>query len=254
MINDNSKPLVLIGSNASLWLLKDMCEQHGIQIHGIIDDNYFGNTDSLEGIPVIDTECALEADPSKLEHYKQNYNFFLATNYVPSTTPALKTQLENNTEKLRRLRNFIDRFDLPCISLVDQSARVHPSCVIGKNVIVDAMCYFCANNHIEDYCSFFAGTMIGYHNVIQRGTVFQRRSGTMHYNTFGRDVYVGLHSQISGERLTIADGTIIHPCLCVRRSTKEGETISLAGRDLRKIYYFYTMEDDPNFPGQVDKE
>lgn len=244
-INDHSKPLILIGSNSALWFLKDMCNQHRIRIHGIIDDDYYGNTAELDGIPVIDTETALQSDQAKLNHYKQNFNFFLATNYVSVSTEIQ----QRNNRKLLLLRNLMDSLDLPCISLIDQSAKVHPSCVIGKNVFVDAMCYFSAHNHVEDYCSFFAGAMLGYHNQIKRGTVFQRRAGTMNYNTFGRDVYVGLHSQISGERLTIADGTVVHPCMCVRRSTEPGEIISLAGGDLRKIYYFYTMEDDPNFAG-----
>lgn len=238
MINDNSKPLILIGSNSALWVIKEMCDQHRVDIHGIIDSNYFGNTDVMDGIPVIDTELTLENDVARLAYYKQNFNFFLATNYVPDRTDVQRA----NTQKRNRLRELIDRLDLPCVSFIDPSARVHVSNRIGKNVVIDALCYISAHNAIGDYCSFFAGTMIGYHNTIGTGTVFQRRSGTMHYNTFGKDVYVGLHSQISADNLFIADHTVIHPCMSIRRSTAEAEVISLANRDLRKVYYFYTME------------
>ncbi len=235
-INDNSRPVIFIGSNSALFLLIDLCQQQNITIHGIIDGDYWGNTDAIEGIPVIDSEASFQ-DADKLDYYKSNFNFFLATNWLPDRNDV---QIRNR-EKRQRLIDVIESYQLPCISLIDDSARVHPSNKIGRNVTVDALCYISPKNIIGDYTSIFAGTMIGYHNVMGRSVVFQRMAGIMHYNHVGDDVYVGLHSQICVNEVSIGSGTVIHPCMAIKRDTTENELISLAGRDLRKVYPYYSI-------------
>jgi serine acetyltransferase len=236
MINDNTKPLILIGSNSALFFLQELCEQHNIDLAGIIDSDYYGNTDQLEGIPVIDSETSFD-NPDKLEYYKNNYNFFLATNWTSGTSATH----QRNFKKRKQLIEIIETKQLPCISLVDNSARVHKSNVIGKNVLIDALVYISPKNIIGDYTSFYASTMIGYHNVIGNSAVFQRHAGIMHYNNVGDDVYIGLHSQICGDNLNISSGTVVHPCMAIKRSTTENELISLAGRDLRKVYPYFSI-------------
>lgn len=233
-INNNTKPLLLIGSNSALMFLIEVCEQHNIIIAGIIDSDYYGNTTELEGLTVVDTEESLH-DPAILENYKKNYNFFLATNWL-SDTDAVSSRNRNKRNNLIRL---IDQFEIPCISLVDKDARVHKTNQIGKNVFIDALCYISPKNTIGDYTSIFAATMIGYNNTIGRSCVFQRHSGIMHNNIVEDNVYVGLHSQASCSGLVIRKGTVVHPCLMIRRDTQENEVISLVGKDLRKIYQLY---------------
>jgi hypothetical protein len=228
----------MLGSNSALFFLVDLCEQHNIKIAGIIDSDYYGNTSHLENIPVIDTEDSLN-DPVKLQHYKENYNFFLSTSWVTGTD---NIQLRN-LEKRKKLIGLIEEKNLPCISLIDSSSRVHKSNQIGKNVIVDSLVYISPRNIIGDYTAIWAATMIGYCNTIGKSCVFQRHSGIMHYNKIGDHVYFGLHTQDSVGSLNIANGTIIHPCLMIRRDTKENEVISLAGKDLRKVYNHYTIVD-----------
>ena len=57
----------------------EICEDAGITVHGIIDNDYFGNTDYIDDIPVIDTEFSF-SDLEKLKYYRDNFNFFCATN------------------------------------------------------------------------------------------------------------------------------------------------------------------------------
>jgi hypothetical protein len=238
MVNDNSKPLVFVGSNSALIFLTDICEQHGIEVAGIIDSDYYGIEDTVDGIPVIDTEESLTV-PACLDYYKQHYNFFLATNWLPDPDPVQT----RNRQKRDRLMSLIDQYDLPCITLIDDRAHVHKSNQFGKNIVVEAFCYISPNNIIGDYCEFFAHATIGYKNNIGRNIVFQRHAGLMHHASIEDNVYVGLHSQIFGNNLTIAQGTVIHPCMALKRSTKTDELISLAGKDLRRVYNKYTIED-----------
>jgi len=237
MVNDSSRPLLFLGSNAAMWFFVDACEQHGIEVAGIIDSDYYGNTSHINDIPVIDTELSFE-DSEKLKYYKENFNFFLATNWLADRDPISI----RNKEKRQRLIDIIDQFELPCISLVDKSAKVHRTSSIGKNVFIDGFCYISAFNSIEDFVSIFAYSAVGHHNTIGRNSVIQRQSGIKDYNTLESNVYVGLHSQIFGDELTISQGTVIHPCIAMRRSTVADEVISLAGKDLRKLYQLTNVD------------
>jgi acetyltransferase-like isoleucine patch superfamily enzyme len=230
-INDNSKPLILLGSNAALWFITDICSRHHINVHGIIDSDYFGNKDHLDNIPVIDSELAFE-DPEKLQYYKDNYNFFLVVNWTAQQVPV---HIRDFNKRLK-LIEAIEKYDLNCISLVDHSSVVHNTNVIGKNVLIDSFCCISAFNNIGDFTSIYAYAAIGHHNTIGRNCIIQRQSGVHAFNTLEENVYVGLSTQVFGDHLTLKKGTIIHPCLAVNRSTNENETVSMAGKDLRRIY------------------
>ena len=195
ILNDNSKPLIFLGSNSALWFISDICRRHNIKVHGIIDSDYFGNKAHLDNIPVIDSELVFE-NPTTLQYYH----------------------------------------NLNCISLVDKTSVVHETNIIGKNVLIDSFCCVSAYNTIGDFTSIYAYAAIGHHNVIGRNCIIQRQSGVHMSNILEENVYVGLSTQVFGDHLTLKKGTIVHPCLAVNRSTKENETVSLAGKDLSRIY------------------
>ena len=77
--NDNSRPLILVGSNSNLEKYIELCDQLDITIDGIVDSDYYKNTDKLFDIPVIDTE-------DNLNFYKETHNFFCATNWIPESS------------------------------------------------------------------------------------------------------------------------------------------------------------------------
>jgi hypothetical protein len=230
-INDNSKPLILIGSNSALFLIQDICDQYDIKIHGIIDSDYYENTAEVGGIPVIDTELSFN-NATKLANYKENFNFFLATNWQPDRDPIS----ERDRNKRKMLMALIDQFDLPCISLVDRTAIIQKTNVIGKSVFIDALVYISAQNIIEDFVGIYANAKIGYKNIIKRNSVFQRSSGCMHMTTVEENVYFSLHVGVFVSNITFGEGTVIHPCLCMGRGTEKNELVSLGGKDLRRIY------------------
>ena len=59
-INDTSKPLIFLGSSVAMEVFSTSCENLGMKIHGIMDNDYWGNSESYYGIPVIDTEESLK--------------------------------------------------------------------------------------------------------------------------------------------------------------------------------------------------
>jgi tetrahydrodipicolinate N-succinyltransferase len=233
MINDNTKPVIFLGSNSALWYYKDLFAKLNITVHGLIDSDYFGNTNSIDGIPVIDTEENF-SDHAILKKYRDDFNFFLVINWTGEKNPVQT----RTRQKRKKFIDLIELHDLPCVSIVDPTANVHPTVSIGKNVLIDAFVYMSGYNTIGDFTGVFAYAAIGHHNTIGKNCVIQRQAGIHVFNTLEDNVYVGLSCQVFGEGLTLQSDTIIHPCLAVNRSTKSGELVSLAGKDLRKIYPF----------------
>lgn len=231
ILNDNSKPLIFLGSNSALWFISDICRRHNIKVHGIIDSDYFGNKAHLDNIPVIDSELVFE-NPTTLQYYQANFNFFLVVNWTGQQDPIHLRDFE----KRLKFIEMIEKYNLNCISLVDKTSVVHETNIIGKNVLIDSFCCVSAYNTIGDFTSIYAYAAIGHHNVIGRNCIIQRQSGVHMSNILEENVYVGLSTQVFGDHLTLKKGTIVHPCLAVNRSTKENETVSLAGKDLRRIY------------------
>ena len=232
-INDATKPLILIGSNSKMFFLKDICEELNVDIVGIIDSDYFGNTEHIDGIPIIDTEASFH-DPEVLAKYKNNYNFFLATNWSPYKDPVAA----RNRQKRLKLIDLIDKFDLPCISLVDPTARVQKTTKIGKNVFIDSFVYISAHNQIEDYVSIFALTGIGVGNTVKRNSAIQRRSAIMHNTVLEQNVYFELGVSVFVSDVVFKTGTVIHPGIIMGRGTQENEVVSLVGKDLRRVYAY----------------
>jgi carbonic anhydrase/acetyltransferase-like protein (isoleucine patch superfamily) len=233
MINDNSKPLILLGSPLGLWFIADVCTRNNIKIHGIIDNDYFGNKEHIENVPVIDTEKSFE-DPGKVEYYKENFNFFNAVPWAGQNNDPVHLR---DYQKRCKFIDLIEKHDLNCITIVDHTAIVHPTNKIGKNVFIDCYCYISAYNDIGDYTSIYAFSAIAHHNKLGKNCVMQRRSGVHAYNTLEDDVYVGLQVQVWGENLLVKKGTVIHPLLGLNRNTEENELISIAGKDLRRVYH-----------------
>ena len=235
-VNDNSKPLILIGSNSKMFFLQDMCDELNITIAGIIDNDYYGNTKEINGIPVIDTELNFN-DPDQLEYYKNNYNFFLAVNWHPYADPVIK----RNRQKRKYLMDLLDQLDLPCINLVHKTARIQKTTVLGKNVLVDAYVNISAENVVEDYVSFFSYAIVGANNTIKRNSVFQRKTGLMHNTVVEQDVYFDLNVNVFVSNVTFGHSTVIQPCLSLGRGTSVGEMVSLVGKDLRRVYQVPTV-------------
>lgn len=225
MVNDNSKPLILVGSRHALGVIKRICQHHDIVIAGIIDSDYFGNTVDIEGVSVIDTEI-------NLEKYKETHNFFLASVWTPQQDPV------NQRNKNRRdyLISLIDTLDLPCITLIDKTSIVDPTVTFGKSCLIDCLTVIGEYNAFGNYVSVYHQAGFGHHNQVGNNCVFQRKSGITSNTVIEDNCYFGLNSNLLGSDVIIRQGTVLHPGLNLHRSTQENEIVSLAGKDLRRVY------------------
>ena len=208
----------------------EVCDLVGITVVGIIDSDYYGNTEQLCGIPVIDTEASFE-DPEKLDHYKKNYNFFCATNWTPEKTPVSI----RNREKRHRLLEMIDQFALPCISLVDPDARISKYSTVGCGVFVDACVMLEPNVSLGNYTNIYYGSIVGHDSIVGRNCVIQRKCMLAAHVHVDPDVYFGLEVKALKDGARFGQGTFIHEAIYIRRGTVPGEVVSVNGSNNKRI-------------------
>lgn len=228
--NDTSRPLIFLGSNINIDKLADVCRATGIEIAGIIDNDYWGNTSSVSGIPVIASETCFE-DPEQLHKYRTQYNFFCATNWSPETD-ATTTR---NRDKRKRLIDLIDHLQLPCISLVDPMARIASSAQIGRDVYVDAFVLIESHCELHDHSTVYAYTGLGHHTQLMRNSVIQRHCAIAGECVFEPDVFLGNAVRALKTGARFGRGTFIHEAVYIRRGTIPNEIVGLGGKNMSRI-------------------
>lgn len=229
--NDNTRPLILLGSCTNLTKIKDVCDHHSIEIAGIMDHDYFGNTSNLSGIDVIDSEENL-SDITKFKYYQKNYNFFCATTWMPEKNPASI----RNREKRQRLLDTINAKKLSTISLIDSSARISSDSVIGRNVFIDAFVLIETAATIADHSNIYAYSAIGHHATVMKNCVIQRRCSIAGDCVLEDDTYIGTYVKILKPGARFGSGTFINECIYIRRGTVPGEIVSRNSENQKRVY------------------
>jgi carbonic anhydrase/acetyltransferase-like protein (isoleucine patch superfamily) len=227
-INDNSKPLIFIGSNSNILMYAELAEQVGIQIKGIIDTDYFGNTTDIDGIPIIDSVDGLI---EKIEMYRTKFNFFCATNWLPMKDELLV----RNTKKRLGLIQVLEENKLSIISLIDPTSVVSKYAKIGRNVYLGAFTHLEPHTCIDDYVSVYHHTGIGHHSRVGFNSIVQRQCAITSNVTISENCFISLNCKLLKWFTTIEKGTWIQNSLVVERSTIKDEIVSIYGSNTKRI-------------------
>jgi serine acetyltransferase len=223
-INATDRPLIFLGSNYVLEKYTDLCRELGIQIHGIIDSDYYGNTESLCGIPVIDSE-------DNLNKYKDHYNFFCATNWSPQTD-AMTTR---NRQKRQKLINLLTS-EYSVISLIDPTAKISLSAKIGRGVYIDCMVMLEPGVNVGDFVSIYSHTCVGHHSTIHRNVVLQRQCSIAGQAVFEANAFLGVSVKALKTGATFGANSFIHECIYIRRGTIPDEVVGINGNNMSRVY------------------
>jgi hypothetical protein len=229
-INCNQRPLIFVGSNVVMNQLKEVCEDYNIEIHGIIDNDYHGSGKEFCGIPVIDTEKSFQ-DSKLLDFYKNNFNFFCATNWTPEKNPIH----ERNRQKRNNLINLLDQYQLPVISLIDNKANVSRYSTIGRGVFIDAICNIEPDVVVDDYVWIGWASGIGHGTHIERNCVIQRQVWTGGFCYFESECFVGIGAKTLKTKARFGKGTWIQEMVYIKRGTIPGEIVGLDGTNARRV-------------------
>ena len=229
-INNKDRPLIFVGSNSVMYKLTDLCDRLGIYVAGILDKDYYGNTDTVCDLPVIDTE-------ENIQNYT-DYNFFCATNWLPMTD-AISTR---NRDKRKYLIQLFKDNNIKSISLVDPMASVSKSAVIGHNVFIDAFTLIESNVVVGDFTSIYAQCAIGHNTVFMENCVMQRCVGTAADQVYENDVFFGGGVRALKTGAKYSAGTFVHEQVYIARGTTPNEIVSFNGYNTKRVERPYTSD------------
>lgn len=230
MLNDTSRPVIFVGTSAIIHWQVSVCQSVGLTVAGVIDDDYHGQG-HFQDLPILAKESDLHAG-SGLDQYQ----FVCAVNWQPDNSKDPSTT--RNRQKRLRMIDQLDRSGLIIGSVAASSALVNDYNVqIGHGVFIDHHAHIYPNTRIGNWTNIWSYAGIPPGVKIGRNCVIQRHAYLWDDIVVEDDCYIGIGSQVCRDGVVIATGTHIHPCMTLLRGTKPNEEISLAGKDLRRVYY-----------------
>jgi len=230
MINDISQPLIFLGTNSNIFKIYELAESVGYKIAGIIDDDYH-EQGLFRGISIISSE-------NEIEKFRNTHQFFCATNWLPDKDAVT---IRNKNKRIKYI-NMLDTLQLNVATIVSPLSQVSKYSKLGKGILVDNFSVIEPDIVVDNYVSIHPYSIIGHGSQLGRNSVIQRYCLITSNVMVENDVYFGLCSRVCRSNITISRGTFIHPSLMLLRSTAPEEEISLAGKDLRKVYQQIEVE------------
>ena len=226
LANYDMRPIIFLGSSQQIWEFLEVCDRTGQVPVGIIDKDYYGNTASIEGIPYIGAEDAMDFDELKKDH-----DFFVGISYLPPPYPG------RNKERRQMFIDIVDQFDLPCANILDPDSRVYRGAKLGKGIFMAYTSVVGAYAQIGDHTQLLGASGVGHHAVIGKNVMLQRQSGVISTAKVGDNVYFCIGARgLKPDNLIIGSDSLIHPGVTVMRDVEPGEVVSLAGKNRKKIY------------------
>lgn len=229
--NTCDKPLIFLGSSIAISIYIECCEQLGINVAGIIDGDYYGNTPSIEGIPVVDGHDAF-SDQEKINYYRENFNFFCAVNW----TPVRDEVSTRNKQKRDDFISLAQQHNLPVISLIDPRAMVSKTAKIGQGCFVGGLCVIEPHSVLEDFSTAWYNSTVSHHSVLGFNSVLQRWAGMMGSVQIKDNVYISVYVYLGKGNIKVDSNSWIQPGIMVFRDVDKDEIVAVNGKNTRKIY------------------
>jgi acetyltransferase-like isoleucine patch superfamily enzyme len=224
-------PVIFLGSNSVIGLQAETCEDLGWTVAGIIDQDYYGNTEHLCGVPVIDSETVFN-DYAKLRYYRDNFVFFCATNWQP-----LQDSINiRNRQKRQALLDTIERFELICCNIIDPRAKVSRSARLGQGIYIGEFTTIDPGVEIGNHTNVYGQSHVGHHSRVGKNCVLQRQSVVAGDVVIEDNVFLSCNSTLAKTKSTVGAGAFIHENLYVKRNVLPKEIVSTDQGNTRRIY------------------
>jgi len=237
-----SRPLIFIGSRYYMNDLAITAELMGLEVLGILDHQYHGNTDEISSIPVIGSDHWL-LDPGNREAqiWKNTCDFFVAT----LDTGEQELNPAKNRTRLRQQRiNMLEELALGTVNLIDPESRIvrdqrsrFSRISLGRGIYVAP---FVDINHevvIGDFSTFEHQSYIGHHITIGKNVTVLPTARICHCD-IGDHAVIGYGSWTRHDerksRYRIGARSTVWSHTCIDRSCPDDHVYTNVGKILRK--------------------
>jgi NDP-sugar pyrophosphorylase family protein len=211
----SNKQLVFLGASSNIAIYAETASRQGIDIAGIIDEDYFGNTESICNVPIIGNEKTFFKS-----NYK-DYNIFIGTNWSPHPTHARDVKKRLNFIKL------IEQFNINPVNLIDPAAVVSKSAILGSGIYIGSNVVIEPNCLIDNFVQIFHNTNLSYGSTVGKNSTIQNNSLVV--ALIGKNSFIGMASKIfpyfSPGYLTIGNDVCVYPNLVVNKNIVDSELV-----------------------------
>lgn len=215
------KPLIFLGSNSNIILFAETAEKMSIPVHGILDSNYYGNTQDRDGIPFVGSEDSF--------NFSDDFVYFVSPSVVPTNA--------HDRQKRLKMIDIVERLNLPLQTLVNKNCEVartatlEPGAYVGYGCCIGHGCVLKSHSQVHSLAGF------AHHSVLGKNSVMERGAQATSYIVIGDNVHIAFGAALTRDGgLTVGNNAIIHPKVTVMRDVEENEIVSLAGDNKRRIY------------------
>jgi acetyltransferase-like isoleucine patch superfamily enzyme len=196
-----SKPLILIGSRQKLVRLAVVAELNSIEIKGILDHHYYGNTNSIWNIPVIgDERWLLDHNNQQANQWREECDFFVANWSKGSQT--FGNDLDLSALRLSRI-DLVEQANVSVINLIHPNSiqnltSKYADIKLGKGIFIDDDCWVDATDSVEigDYSVISTGCKLTHHAKLGKNVMLAPE--VYLYNCeIADNSYFGMYSRIN---------------------------------------------------------
>lgn len=241
-----SRPLIFVGSRKDIAGVAQIAEFTNVEILGILDHHYYGNTDSMSNIPLIgDERWLLDSNNIQAQQWLQTCDFF-PINWWEGNQPV-HDQIDLQALRKQRI-DILEESKANVVNLFHPGAKIDGlrskytyNFNLGRGILIDDNCWISPNEvTISDYCQFSIGVNIGHSTYIGRNTTVAPWC-TLTRHHVGSDCYIGMHSKtdmvgvhkygpiVTGDNVTVwANSTIGKP-------TSDNHIYTNTNRILKKL-------------------
>ena len=184
-------PLFFVGSNHNIQQMIDIATLNNFEVVGIIDNDYYRNTNEFDGVAVIDSENS--------HQWSKHNNYFLASNWFPTQNPVHA----RNRLKRKRLIQILDRENIKCVNLI------HPAAIVPKSVNIDNGVLICAGAIIGNAVKIGNYAQVREHSYIAHNSVIGDNSILQVYAYVGSNIVVQNNCYLGVRSTCIESGTVI---------------------------------------------
>ena len=223
------KPVVFLGSNGNILQMLDIVHSEGRTVAGIVDSDYWGNTDTIKGIPVIGSELEWS--------WSNEYDYFVAAGWSYPNNEVQHRCFRKRDHYIR----LLEEQGIACTNIIHSRAWVPDTVALGQNimicadVIVQNEVVICDHAQVREQSYLAHNCIIGKNSVISAGAYI----GNM--VQVGEHAYIGVRATIVPKAdpwvdhvVTIAQGAFVKSCAMVTDSITK-QTFDLSVYDTKFI-------------------
>ena len=220
------RPVIFLGTGSNLEVPLRICQLRNIPVAGIVDSDYYGNTDKKNGVEIIGSEHSFDFDTAR-----DQFDFFVGQ--------SSSTQDQRSRKKRLDYISIINHHNLNCATLIHPTSEIYnnveigPGCLIGFCTGISHHVTIGAHSRLDSF------SMIAHHVEIGDNCCINPYSFISANTIVKNNVVIMPGAAIirTGKNHTvIGNDAIIHPKVTVAREVEPGEIISLVGSNTRRIY------------------